>query len=116
MTELNIRAYIGVMIKGYRKKKHWTQAELACKVNAAYSTVASWEKGEREPSMQQLYVLAKLMGVSVAEFFPAMVSLSEDMVEKELMTNFRNLNEQGRTIASAAVKGLSHTAEYRREL
>ena len=35
-------------------------------------------------------------------------------MEKELITDFRNLNDQGQTLAAAAVKGLSQMPEYRK--
>ena len=45
MENTNVRAYIGGKIKEYRKRMHWTQAELAEKVGVAHNTVATWEKG-----------------------------------------------------------------------
>lgn len=113
MDSINVRAYIGAKIKGYRKKMHWTQAELAEKVGAAHNTEASWEKGDREPTMQQLYMIAKWSGRSVSDFFPPMVSESEKVMEKELLSDFRGLNDQGQALIAAAVKGLSQMPEYR---
>ena len=114
MIDMSLRAYIGAKIKEYRKKMHWTQAELAEKVGAAHNTEASWEKGDREPTMQQLYMIAKWSGRSVSDFFPPMVSDSEKVMEKELLSDFRGLNDQGQTLAAAAVKGLSQMCEYRK--
>ena len=114
MENINVRTYIGAKIKEYRKKMHWTQAELAEKVGAAHNTEASWEKGDREPTMQQLYMIAEITGASVSEFFPPLVDESGILMEKELITDFRNLNDQGQTLAAAAVKGLSQMPEYRK--
>ena len=114
MENINIRAYVGAKIKEYRKKMHWTQAELAEKVNAAHNTEASWEKGDREPTMQQLYLIAKITGASASDFFPPLVDESGRVMEKELVTDFRNLNDQGHALAVAAVKGLSQMPEYRK--
>ncbi len=114
MEKINVRAYIGAKIKEYRKKMHWTQAELAEKVGAAHNTEASWEKGDREPTMQQLYMIAKITGASVSEFFPPLVDESGLVMERELIADFRILNDQGRALAVAAVKGLSQMSEYRK--
>ena len=111
---VNVKAYMGIRIKEYRKRLHWTQVEFGQLVGAADNTVSSWENGEREPNMQQLYTIAKHAGVSVSEFFPPMVGESEKTKEKELISDFRNLNEQGQLIAAAAVKGLSQMSEYRK--
>ena len=112
MENINVRAYIGAKIKEYRKKMHWTQAELAEKVGAAHNTEASWEKGDREPTMQQLYMIAQITGVSVSDFFPPLVDEEGQMMEKELITDFRNLNDKGHAVAAAVVKGLSQMPEY----
>ena len=114
MENINVRAYIGAKIKEYRKKMHWTQAELAEKVGAAHNTEASWEKGDREPTMQQLYMIAKITGASVSDFFPPLVDELGMVMEKELITDFRNLNYQGHALVAAAVKGLSQMPEYRK--
>ena len=64
--------------------------------------------------MQQLYMIAEITGASVSEFFPPLVDEEGQVMEKELITDFRNLNDQGRTLAAAAVKGLSQMCEYRK--
>ena len=115
MENINVRAYMGAKIKEYRKKMHWTQAELAEKVGAAHNTEASWEKGDREPTMQQLYMIAKITGAGVSEFFPPLVDEEGQVMEKELITDFRNLDDQGQTLAVAAVKGLPQMPEYRKK-
>jgi len=115
MEEMNVRAYTGLKIREYREHMHLTQKQLAKIVGAAYNTVCSWEIGIREPSVKQLYKMAVLFGISVGELFPPTV-MEEDMVkEKELIRDFRALNGGGQTVAAAAVKGLAHMEEYRKE-
>ena len=115
MEEMNVRAYTGLKIRKYREHMHLTQKQLAKIVGAAYNTVCSWEIGIREPSVKQLYKMAVLFGISVGELFPPTV-MEEDMVkEKELIRDFRALNGGGQTVAAAAVKGLAHMEEYRKE-
>ena len=115
MEEMNVRAYTGLKIREYREHMHLTQKQLAKIVGAAYNTVCSWEIGIREPSVKQLYKMAVLFGISVGELFPPTV-MEEDMVkEKELIRDFRALNGGGQTVAAAAVKGLAHMEEYRKQ-
>lgn len=111
---VDIRAFIGVRIKEHRKRHHWKQAELGKMVGAAYNTVASWEKGDREPSMTQLYMMARIFGIGVADFFPSTVGDKVLAMEKGLVTDFRNLNDEGKVVAAAAVKGLSQMDAYSR--
>ena len=53
-------------------------------------------------------------GARVSEFFPSLVDEEGQVMEKELITDFRNLNDQGQMLAAAAVKGLSQMPEYRK--
>ena len=110
----SVRIFMGIKIKEYRKRMRLTQNVFASMVKAAHNTEASWEKGEREPSMAQLYMIAKITGAGVSEFFPPLVDEEGQVMEKELITDFRNLNDQGQTLAAAAVKGLSQMPEYRK--
>ena len=105
---------MGIKIKEYRKRMRLTQNVFASMVKAAHNTEASWEKGEREPTMQQLYMIAEITGASVSEFFPPLVDEEGQVMEKELITDFRNLNGQGHAVAAAVVKGLSQMPEYRK--
>ncbi len=114
MGEINVRSYLGDKIFQFRQSMHWTQREFASKVGVAHNTVASWEKGTREPTMQQLYKTAVIFGVSVADFLPpTIMDMQMQKMEKDLMRDFRNLNNVGQTLAAAAVKGLAHMEEYR---
>ena len=115
MEEINVRSYVGGKIFQYRQSMHWTQRELSNKVGVAHNTVASWEKGTREPTMQQLYKIAVIFGISVSDLLPHTVTnMKLQKMEKELIRDFRNLNSAGQTIAASAVKGLAHTEEYRK--
>ena len=113
-SEITILEEIGRRLADYRIRVPLTQAELAEKVGAAHNTEASWEKGDREPTMQQLYMIAKWSGRCVSDFFPPMVSESEKVMEKELLSDFRGVNDQGQALIAAAVKGLSQMQEYRK--
>ena len=110
----SVRTFMGIKIKEYRKRMRLTQNVFASMVKAAHNTEALWEMGEREPSMAQLYMIAKITGASISEFFPPLVDEEGQVMEKELITDFRNLNDQGQALIAAAAKGLSQMPEYRK--
>ncbi len=50
-----------VEFKEYRKKKGWTQAELAEKLDVSIRTVQSWEQKIRFPDRRSKKAIAKLL-------------------------------------------------------
>lgn len=47
-----------------RKRKGWTQSDLAEHVGVEQATVQRWEKGKREPSFDQLFALGKALDIA----------------------------------------------------
>ncbi|MDO4481100.1 MAG: helix-turn-helix transcriptional regulator, partial [Erysipelotrichaceae bacterium] len=45
---------IGERIKVLRKRKHWTQDELAHHLEVAPSSVGSYERGARQPTIENI--------------------------------------------------------------
>lgn len=56
---------IGDRIKILRKKKHWTQDELAHLLEVAPSSVGSYERGTRQPTIENLIRMSKYFNVSL---------------------------------------------------
>jgi len=52
-------------IKELRIEHHFTQKQLAERLNTTNSAVCDWEKGRTEPDLQMLTDIAALFGVSV---------------------------------------------------
>ena len=57
----------GAVIKELREKNHFTQAELAKKLNVSDKTVSKWETGKGYPDISLLEPIAKVFGVSITE-------------------------------------------------
>lgn len=57
----------GAVIKALREKCHYTQAELAEKLNISDKTVSKWETAKGYPDISLLEPLSKVFGVSIAE-------------------------------------------------
>jgi transcriptional regulator with XRE-family HTH domain len=58
---------IGETLKKLRKDRKLTQGELAKLINVERSTLANWERGAKQPSLNILVQYARLFGVSLDE-------------------------------------------------
>ena len=56
---------IGERIKVLRKRKHWTQDELAHHLEVAPSSVGSYERGARQPTIENIIRMSKYFNVSI---------------------------------------------------
>lgn len=56
---------VGERLKTLRKKKHWTQDELAHMLEVAPSSVGSYERGTRQPTIENLIRMSKYFNVSL---------------------------------------------------
>ncbi len=54
-------------IRVHRKKRDWTQAELAKRLGIERSAVAKWESGTIRPKAARLVALAEIFGCTVDE-------------------------------------------------
>ena len=57
----------GSVIKELREKNHFTQAELAEKLNVSDKTISKWETAKGYPDISLLESIAKVFGISVTE-------------------------------------------------
>ncbi|GLV59326.1 hypothetical protein KDH_61530 [Dictyobacter sp. S3.2.2.5] len=57
----------GAWLKEQRKKKHWTQAELAQRIHCASITIRKIEAGERHPSRQLTGLLAEQFRIAARD-------------------------------------------------
>ena len=60
---------IGATISVLRKKCGLTQADLAEKLSISNKTISKWENGLGYPDITVLYVLSRILGCTVEEFF-----------------------------------------------
>lgn len=56
---------IGNRIKEIRESKEISQRELAKKIKVKQSTISNYEKGVREPSLENIILIAKELDVSL---------------------------------------------------
>lgn len=58
---------IGEQIRKYRETHHFTQEQLAEKVDVHPNTIRRWELSERTPNSAKLAALCQALGVSVVD-------------------------------------------------
>lgn len=93
---------IATALKDLRLEANLTQKELAKKLNIGQSTIAQYEKGEREPTVHNLTLYCDFFGVTVDYLLgreddtPANVHTpttnGQTETERELLTLFRELS------------------------
>ena len=54
-------------IKKYREEKHFTQEELATRMNISRQSISKWERGDALPSIDNLISLSELLDLSLDE-------------------------------------------------
>ena len=116
MLQENVREYIALKIKEFRESMGWTKSRLAVTLDTTPRMITNWEQGRGLPSIEYVYDMALIFGVGVEEFFPPIVIKTENDMEKEIVSDFRKLNPEGKMIALASVKGFSHMAKFRNAL
>ena len=65
MAEINKR--VGLNIKKYRKKKGWTQEQLAFEANLHRAYIGQIERGEKNIGLINLEKIAKAFSVALKE-------------------------------------------------
>ena len=62
---------LGDKIRQHRKRNHLSQEELAEKLGVSRQSVSLWENNQTQPSLENIIVLSKLLGVSTDELLSA---------------------------------------------
>jgi ribosome-binding protein aMBF1 (putative translation factor) len=60
---------IGANIKRYREARGWTQEELAAATQVHRTQIPRWEHGVWKPDPDHMERLAKMLGVTLADFY-----------------------------------------------
>ena len=68
MREINKK--VGFKIREYRKKKGWTQEELAFESNLHRAYIGQIERGEKNIGLQNLEKIAKTLSISIKKLMP----------------------------------------------
>ena len=94
--------YIAENLKALRKKKEWTQEEMAERLAVSPQSVSKWERGDTYPDITLLPALANLYKVSV-DFIIGMDRINEDETRKAIFVSGHELLRSGDGAAAAKV-------------
>lgn len=114
---------IGEKIKKARMDAKMTQTELAEKCGMADSAIRKYESGKVTPKLDTIAKIARAMGLYACDLVDAgqwgQVRPGEDSetsseAESRLLYHFRNLNDNGQTVAVERVEELAKIPDYQR--
>lgn len=116
----------GMVLRSLRTRNNMTQKQLADALGVSESRIGMYERCQREPDFEMLEAIADyfnvdmnyLTGRSDVErqytFIPPspVPALTGD--EKDLLSDYRSLNEQGKTAARTMMSGLAAQPIYKK--
>lgn len=88
----------GAVIKELREKQHFTQAELAKKLNVSDKIISKWETGKGYPDISLLEPLANTFGVSITELISGNAVCNVNVSANMMRSNFYVCPVCGNTI------------------
>lgn len=68
---MEVKILFPTRLKELRKKKKLTQSELGEKVGVKQNTFTNWENGKREPSLENIIKLAKILDTTTDDLLGA---------------------------------------------
>ena len=86
-------------LKDLRKKANFTQVEVAEKLGISQPAYASWERGVKKPTQENLVKIAQVLNVSVDYLVGNLEELDElDNIELLFRMNSKGLTEEAKGI------------------
>lgn len=61
---------LGANLRRIRKEKGWESQQAADLIGVSRSALLSWERGERTPSMVNIFDMKRVYGVPLDDIFP----------------------------------------------
>ncbi len=91
MDDHELRQGIGSRIKDMRKQRHWTQKDLATKLEVSVSILNKYEGGANAPPLQVLLKLSALFGTSLDYIVTGVVDEKSAFRSKRLADRVRDI-------------------------
>ena len=113
--------YIGLNIKKYREEKGLTQEELANGIGKATITIRKYESGDILPSINNVYEIAKVLGITTIDIIgdvDVYTASDVDRSDKKEMINHPSHYNQGKYEAIDVIEdwklnfNLGNTVKY----
>jgi transcriptional regulator with XRE-family HTH domain len=93
MADNDMRRGLGQRIKNLRKQRHWTQKELAAKVDVRFPQLNKYECGLHAPPVEKLVRLAEVFDTTVDFLLTGNRSEERPLHNLRLVERFRELEE-----------------------
>ena len=91
MQDQQIRKAFGVRVKEFRKRRKWTQKELAAKLDIRFPQLNKYECGLHVPPVEKLIELAELFDCTVDYLLTGNRSAERPLHNVRLMKRFQEL-------------------------
>lgn len=87
---------IGSRLKEHRTAKHFTQEEVAAKLNVSRTTISSWETGRTFPDIEKLVYLSNLYDLSLDQLIKEEPVIMENIVtERKSLKRYKTIKVIG---------------------
>lgn len=107
---MDLQHRLGARIRAFRKRRGWSQEDLAEHAGLSEDTVSAWERGKSLPSIKLLIAAAEALAVPVEAFFGAPEE-TESTKRAELLARLtdaaRDLPDETLEYAAETVEGLA---------
>lgn len=103
VSKVDLKKYIGMQIKMFRKSAGFTQDELAKRLNTTKQTISRYEKGDRKANQDMLFELCDIFGVSIDDFFPSQNESTKTSTTSKIQSIYDELepNRQRKVVTYA---------------
>ena len=112
---------LGSLLKSARTRLKITQSDIAEKLGVTFQNVSSWERGKSKIDIDTLATLCNIYGINLASTLTKanddLSSSNEENLgpdERELVADYRLLNENGKEAARSAVHGFTLAPNYKK--
>lgn len=103
---MNLSESVGKRIREYRKKKSWTQEQLAEAASLHYSYIGGVERGDRNISLETLEKIVSALDIPAGELFRP-----EEVLDKQSL-----LDEHMKLVSSRSTEEIALITKVTREV
>ena len=107
-NERKLKENIQKNLAFYRKKKGYNQKELADRLGIGATTVSGWERGAYTPDIDTLFVICRLLGVTLNDMFGIdefsdTNALTVTGIERDIVLAYRKADDIGKAMVLRAL-------------
>lgn len=104
MQDQAFRKAFGARVKQLRKQRHWSQKELAAKVEIRFQLLNKYEGGQHIPSVELLIKLADALDTTVDYLLTGNPVEESPLANAPLFKRFKALEEMGEEDKETVIK------------